>query len=136
MAMGLYQFTPKTQELLEEKYPELKGFDPFDVDDAQRAASLLTNENVAALERENISATDQNKYVMHFMGNASGRRLIKSAVDDNLKDQPASTVFAREARDNPAIFNNKTVAEVYESCLLYTSPSPRDGLLSRMPSSA
>ena len=23
-----------------------------------------------------------------------------------------------------------------ESCLLYTSPSPRDGLLSRMPSSA
>ena len=27
-------------------------------------------------------------------------------------------------------------AEVYQSCLLYTSPSPRDGLLSRMPSSA
>ena len=26
--------------------------------------------------------------------------------------------------------------ELYEPCLLYTSPSPRDGLLSRMPSSA
>ena len=25
---------------------------------------------------------------------------------------------------------------IYKSCLLYTSPSPRDGLLSRMPSSA
>ena len=25
---------------------------------------------------------------------------------------------------------------LYNSCLLYTSPSPRDGLLSRMPSSA
>ena len=25
---------------------------------------------------------------------------------------------------------------LYEACLLYTSPSPRDGLLSRMPSSA
>ena len=25
---------------------------------------------------------------------------------------------------------------VYQACLLYTSPSPRDGLLSRMPSSA
>ena len=24
----------------------------------------------------------------------------------------------------------------YKACLLYTSPSPRDGLLSRMPSSA
>ena len=26
--------------------------------------------------------------------------------------------------------------EQYQACLLYTSPSPRDGLLSRMPSSA
>ena len=26
--------------------------------------------------------------------------------------------------------------EIYKGCLLYTSPSPRDGLLSRMPSSA
>ena len=26
--------------------------------------------------------------------------------------------------------------ELYLTCLLYTSPSPRDGLLSRMPSSA
>ena len=26
--------------------------------------------------------------------------------------------------------------EEYSNCLLYTSPSPRDGLLSRMPSSA
>ena len=26
--------------------------------------------------------------------------------------------------------------EQYRNCLLYTSPSPRDGLLSRMPSSA
>ena len=25
---------------------------------------------------------------------------------------------------------------IYNGCLLYTSPSPRDGLLSRMPSSA
>ena len=29
-----------------------------------------------------------------------------------------------------------TELELYEGCLLYTSPSPRDGLLSRMPSSA
>ena len=28
------------------------------------------------------------------------------------------------------------VVRVWECCLLYTSPSPRDGLLSRMPSSA
>ena len=28
------------------------------------------------------------------------------------------------------------VRKAYQPCLLYTSPSPRDGLLSRMPSSA
>ena len=31
---------------------------------------------------------------------------------------------------------NNIVVEALEACLLYTSPSPRDGLLSRMPSSA
>ena len=31
---------------------------------------------------------------------------------------------------------DKKVSEWTEDCLLYTSPSPRDGLLSRMPSSA
>ena len=31
---------------------------------------------------------------------------------------------------------NGAVVEQPEDCLLYTSPSPRDGLLSRMPSSA
>ena len=31
---------------------------------------------------------------------------------------------------------NTAVPQVYYNCLLYTSPSPRDGLLSRMPSSA
>ena len=28
------------------------------------------------------------------------------------------------------------IGDIYSFCLLYTSPSPRDGLLSRMPSSA
>ena len=32
--------------------------------------------------------------------------------------------------------NEPETAELYWGCLLYTSPSPRDGLLSRMPSSA
>src|SRR5665647_1779057 len=33
-------------------------------------------------------------------------------------------------------FRNRIVFQSYNACLLYTSPSPRDGLLSRMPSSA
>ena len=30
----------------------------------------------------------------------------------------------------------QTLRDMHQTCLLYTSPSPRDGLLSRMPSSA
>ena len=35
-----------------------------------------------------------------------------------------------------ALFGDGPLMYRYKSCLLYTSPSPRDGLLSRMPSSA
>ena len=31
---------------------------------------------------------------------------------------------------------NNSAVQTHPTCLLYTSPSPRDGLLSRMPSSA
>ena len=34
------------------------------------------------------------------------------------------------------IYYDGPVSRHYDGCLLYTSPSPRDGLLSRMPSSA
>ena len=44
-----------------------------------------------------------------------------------------SDVAASETED----LTQKTIMEVkLKCCLLYTSPSPRDGLLSRMPSSA
>ena len=33
-------------------------------------------------------------------------------------------------------YNLNIQVDITEPCLLYTSPSPRDGLLSRMPSSA
>ena len=51
---------------------------------------------------------------------------------NNITDA-SSYVFpnAEEDEPNAAIFSNADL-----TCLLYTSPSPRDGLLSRMPSSA
>ena len=38
--------------------------------------------------------------------------------------------------DSGSDYIQKFIAEQRKPCLLYTSPSPRDGLLSRMPSSA
>ena len=44
----------------------------------------------------------------------------------------------RNVRFEQCVFRNCTLESVRltGTCLLYTSPSPRDGLLSRMPSSA
>ena len=38
--------------------------------------------------------------------------------------------------DTSATFFDNIEGSPFQTCLLYTSPSPRDGLLSRMPSSA
>ena len=41
-----------------------------------------------------------------------------------------------EANENANLQENAETSHKKKACLLYTSPSPRDGLLSRMPSSA
>ena len=47
---------------------------------------------------------------------------------------PNSIMVTKDFIGNPS---NQTLLKLkHPSCLLYTSPSPRDGLLSRMPSSA
>ena len=44
--------------------------------------------------------------------------------------------WSKELQDEIANRKALELEALYETCLLYTSPSPRDGLLSRMPSSA
>ena len=50
--------------------------------------------------------------------------------------KPSGTTLAGLQEDTFVTLNRAKVNELYDVCLLYTSPSPRDGLLSRMPSSA
>ena len=45
-------------------------------------------------------------------------------------------VYLRGAMDSLSALIPYNEAVYFDTCLLYTSPSPRDGLLSRMPSSA
>ena len=50
---------------------------------------------------------------------------------------PATRWLSRLAFDKVgAVYVWLAIIVVFSICLLYTSPSPRDGLLSRMPSSA
>ena len=77
----------------------------------------------------------------------------REAVRENqglspVKSYPAKRKINRGNHDNPGSYSSSTMKRVppqfkvrnqmvkLMSCLLYTSPSPRDGLLSRMPSSA
>ena len=54
----------------------------------------------------------------------------KQKLQDNIEKSPVIVTLLA-----PKIGYQKS-AELFKDCLLYTSPSPRDGLLSRMPSSA
>ena len=56
--------------------------------------------------------------------NAEGSK-GKGTIPTRIQEEGSTIVFNRALRDNKVF-----------TCLLYTSPSPRDGLLSRMPSSA
>ena len=61
-------------------------------------------------------------------GTKAGMPWLKDSVVGRY-ERPVDQIF--EAAIEVIRFNG-----AIESCLLYTSPSPRDGLLSRMPSSA
>ena len=56
-------------------------------------------------------------------------------ITENAIELLGDIVFLELPEAGKEISKESPIA-VVESCLLYTSPSPRDGLLSRMPSSA
>ena len=68
--------------------------------------------------------------------NGNGSQLpatVSDAIRERLKQAGASFL----ANDNIAEhLQPGDLVRLEQDCLLYTSPSPRDGLLSRMPSSA
>ena len=70
----------------------------------------------------------------------SGAAKVQDVVTDYFNTTGKSVtdeerdIILKEFQDNAP--SNVTTLEGVDPCLLYTSPSPRDGLLSRMPSSA
>ena len=81
-------------------------------------------------------ATDRFDLVYNFLSIGKLNRLrIKVAVSETQAELQTLTGLYESAN-----FMEREVWDMYgikfKDCLLYTSPSPRDGLLSRMPSSA
>ena len=67
-----------------------------------------------------------------FLSREHTLNLIQSLKESRLKcEKDGRKIMAKNYAELEKIMRGQ-----YEVCLLYTSPSPRDGLLSRMPSSA
>ena len=69
--------------------------------------------------------------------------ILHPNTDENSEDYRTTFQFLEELQDiqlqtHVVQGEQQKLTEIYlvGDCLLYTSPSPRDGLLSRMPSSA
>ena len=107
---------------------------------------VITLTDNAASRIKDIMSKDENKSLGVRVGVKSGGCAGMSYIME----------YAKEINPNDEVIEDKGVKvfidpgaimyllgtqmdykkEQFSSCLLYTSPSPRDGLLSRMPSSA
>ena len=76
-------------------------------------------------------------FYLNIYSNNMGRNEINLHSNKTLNDKLSTGVYLHANKNNHIIDNNNDgFLDHPLSCLLYTSPSPRDGLLSRMPSSA
>ena len=95
-----------------------------------------------AVSKEIYALQNDGKYVAAKKEQLSGARAAAAAADDaahasKLAAEAAATAAREERTRLDRRWQDASERELwYEGCLLYTSPSPRDGLLSRMPSSA
>ena len=80
-----------------------------------------------------LSDTDRDRIVEHAF------EMLEHVGMADAPDRYAELLIAaggRRRNDGRVLLPRPMVEAALDRCLLYTSPSPRDGLLSRMPSSA
>ena len=95
-----------------------------------------------------IGAQNHDNNTFHWKGFISNLRIVKGTAlythdfippTRELKKIPGTVLLCCQDPDNPLTeATGKTITGYgdLQTCLLYTSPSPRDATLSRMPSSA
>ena len=95
------------------------------------AVVVVTYNRAALLTRmlAGLAALDREPDTVIVVDNASTDHT--ATVLDGVHDLPLQVIRPEENLGGAGGFHAGV-----EACLLYTSPSPRDGLLSRMPSSA
>ena len=73
-----------------------------------------------------------------FLGTflAVGALIYNIYQPTNIQEKKIDIPVVNKIKEAKPLIEEDKIVENIKSCLLYTSPSPRDGLLSRMPSSA
>ena len=89
-------------------------------------------EIIAECMDDYLYVIDLQNNKMEISQSALDRFMISETHVRNVKQEIMSVVY----EEDRTMFAKHMQAVMDGNCLLYTSPSPRDGLLSRMPSSA
>ena len=109
-----------SKKLMHEKFPRISYEDAmlkYGSDKPDLRNPLVISDLTNIFNRDDVTFEIFKKLIK------SGSK-VRSIITKNTKDKPRS------------FFDNIDKWAKEQGCLLYTSPSPRDGLLSRMPSSA
>ena len=125
--------THTSQEVIE-KYDELEG------KDVTIAGRIIAKRIMGKASFCHIQDAE-GKMQSYVSINDLGEESYKQFKEDDIGDIIGITGFVFKTRTGEISIHAKEVTLLCKSlkplpCLLYTSPSPRDGLLSRMPSSA
>ena len=143
------QESPGQWRIFQIEKPELNSPLPLDIrirDDGP----LPSNEDDGELEAEKCcgeeddrdqqrrcwSDREQNHCGHHQSGSESDRSLFAQPVGETRCRQGSGDLHDRCGEDDQTNAGRRQSIRVFKPCLLYTSPSPRDATLSRMPSSA
>src|SRR5680860_548220 len=117
---------------------ELEGRLRGDSQDGKTSNGALNPEGFAAHPGSDVFAHVLEQVADAIMVmDAQARIIYVNPAYERLIGAQAKTILGRK----PAAFDDESLGTAYYhdmwvACLLYTSPSPRDGLLSRMQSSA
>ena len=91
------------------------------------------NEFIVIIPSRLSSTRLKEKALLDLNGKSLIERVYLRAIQSNAKKVFIAT-DSKKIEDHVKKFSPNVI--LTSNCLLYTSPSPRDGLLSRMPSSA
>ena len=104
-------------------------------------------DTIASANHADLAATmlepfvsEENYWIVKHHGIFQGYYFFEYlGLDKNMRDEYRDSPYWHACAEFCAKYDQNSFDPEYENmsfCLLYTSPSPRDGLLSRMPSSA